>query len=51
MTFIALCFFILREKAFLAMAVMYIISGLVKFDGAEWIMLHAEDERSAHEKD
>lgn len=51
MTFFILCFIVLRERAFLAMAVMYIISGLVKFDGAAWIMLEHEGERSAREKD
>lgn len=50
MTFFILCFIILREKAFLAMALMYIISGLVKFDGASWIMLDAEGERSADDE-
>ena len=50
-TFIVLCFVVLREKAFLAVALMYIISGLVRFDGAAWIMLDAEDERSAEDKE
>ena len=50
-TFIVLCFVVLREKAFLAVALMYIISGLVRFDGAAWVMLDAEDERSAEDKE
>ncbi len=51
MTFIALCFAVLREKAFLAVALMYIISGLVRFDGAAWVMLDAAEERSAEDKE
>lgn len=51
LTFFVLCFAVLRERAFLAFAVMYIVSGLVKFDGAEWIMIHSDDEHSLHEKD
>ena len=49
--FIFLCFTILKEKAFLAIAVMYIISGLVKFDAAEWIMIHDDKRYSARTKD
>ncbi|MEG1602823.1 MAG: CDP-diacylglycerol--serine O-phosphatidyltransferase [Cloacibacillus sp.] len=51
MTFFALCFIILREKAFLAVALMYIISGLVKFDGAAWLLQDTEEEPTAHKKD
>lgn len=50
-TFFVLCFIILREKAFLLFAVMYIASGLVRFDGAAWIMQHGDEGRSAHEKE
>ena len=32
------CFVLLREKAFLAIALMYIASGLVRFDGAAWVL-------------
>ena len=51
LTFFVLSFVILRERAFLALAVMYIISGLVKFDGAAWIMTHNDGQHSAHEND
>lgn len=50
MAFVAVCFIILREKAFLAMAIMYIASGLVRFDAAAWVMRRPEDERSFNEK-
>lgn len=44
---IAACFVLLREKAFLAVALMYIVSGLVRFDGAAWLL---EDDATAEEK-
>ena len=51
MTFFAICLIILKEKAFLLFAVMYIISGLIKFDGAAWIMQNGGGEPTTHEKD
>lgn len=47
--FVALCFVLLHEKAFLAVALMYIGSGLVKFDMAAWVMMDSED--PLHEKE
>ena len=46
--FIFLCFVLLREKAFLLVGLMYIASGLVRFDGAQWLL---DEERTVHEKD
>lgn len=45
--FIMLCFAILRERAFLAVAVMYIVSGLAHFDVAAWILAEPLDEDEA----
>ncbi len=36
--FVILCFVALKERAFLAIAVMYIATGLARFDVAEWIL-------------
>ena len=46
--FIFLCFALLREKAFLLVGLMYIASGLVRFDGAQWLL---DEEHTVHEKD
>lgn len=51
MAFICFCLVILREKAFLLFAVMYIVTGIVGFDAAEWIMLDCEDDSRAREKE
>ena len=51
MAFICFCLVILREKAFLLFAVMYIVTGIVGFDAAEWIMLDYEDDSRAREKE
>jgi CDP-diacylglycerol--serine O-phosphatidyltransferase len=45
--FIVLCFFILRERAFLAIAAMYIATGLAHIDVSDWLLT----ERQVHEKD
>lgn len=45
--FIVLCFFILRERAFLAIASMYIATGLAHIDVSDWLLT----ERQVHEKD
>ena len=45
--FVFICFALLRERGFLAIAVMYIASGLVRFDLAAWVMT---DEDPLHEK-
>ena len=49
--FVCLCFIIMREKAFLAFAAIYIVSGLVRFDAAEWVMLDEGGESPAEEKE
>ena len=46
--FVLICFALLREKGFLAIAIMYIASGLVRFDLAAWVMT---DDDPVHEKD
>lgn len=45
--FIVLCFLILRERAFLAIAAMYIATGLAHIDVSDWLLT----ERHVHEKD
>lgn len=50
-TFVILCFAVLREKAMLVLAVVYIASGLLKFDISEWVMLSVDEENSANGKD
>lgn len=49
MGFVVLCFVLLREKAFLAVSIVYIVSGLIRFDAAAWVMEDEED--PIHEKD
>ena len=51
MAFVAGCFIILQEKAFLALAIMYIVSGLVRFDACEWVMVRSGNVRSFRGKD
>ena len=34
-----ICFAILRERAFLLMSIMYIASGLARFDLAAWLLM------------
>ena len=36
--FVCFCFIVLREKTFLAIALMYIATGLIGFDVAEWLL-------------
>jgi len=45
--FVFLCFILLRERAFLAIAAMYIATGLARFDVSEWLLA----EPPVHEKD
>lgn len=49
--FILLCFIVLREKAFLAVALMYIATGLARFDVAKWILEERVSDEAVHEKD
>ncbi|MDO5562233.1 MAG: CDP-diacylglycerol--serine O-phosphatidyltransferase [Synergistaceae bacterium] len=46
--FVCLCFILLRERAFLAIALMYIATGLVRFDVAEWTL---DNDDTIEEKD
>lgn len=46
-SFVLICFLLLREKAFLALALIYIATGLSRFDVAAWVMrgdIFEEDE-------
>lgn len=42
--FVIICFAVLKESAFLAIAIMYILTGLAKFDVAEWLLLKEPQE-------
>jgi len=49
--FIMICFAILRERTFLLMSVMYVASGLARFDLAAWLLMdNFEDEAGAGRK-
>jgi len=38
-SFVLICFLLLREKSFMALALVYIATGLLSFDVAAWVML------------
>jgi CDP-diacylglycerol--serine O-phosphatidyltransferase len=45
MTLVAMSFVIFKEKTFLLFAILYITTGLIGFDGSEWIMEESEGRR------
>lgn len=48
--FVIMCFLVMRERAFLVLALMYITTGLVRFDMASWVMLNdvVEEDDTCH---
>lgn len=50
LAFVIACFVALREKAFLAVALMYIAIGLARFNMTDWVLLDTAEDRKADEK-